>query len=87
MDDAALVDAEAFDCDRCEYRRLRDELTPQNARAWAVWQRVGTRLGVDFGTTGWHLARITERWPAADVDDLMARLAVLYDTLAPARTD
>jgi len=85
--DDALVDADAFDCGRCEFRALRDALTPENARAWAVWQRIGTRLGMEFGTAGYHLTRLTDGWPAKDVDDLMARLAVLYDTLHPARAD
>lgn len=81
--DDALVDADAFDCTRCEFRRLLDGLTAPNARAWAVWQQIGTRFAVDFGTGGYHLQRLTEGWPAEEVDDLMARLAVLYDTLHP----
>lgn len=64
-----------------------DQLTPENARAWLIWQRVGTRLGIDFGTAGWHLQRITEGWPADDIDDLMARLSLLYDTLHPPRSE
>ena len=85
MDDATLDEADAFDCTTCEYRRLRDGLRPENLRAWRVWQQVGTRFAVDFGTGGYHLQKLTEGWPAEEVDDLMARLAVLYDTLHPAR--
>ncbi len=82
-DDAALGDAEVFDCSTCEYRRLRDALAPENAVAWEVWRLIGSRFCVDFGTAGWALRAVTADWPADDVQDLVQRLALIYDAVAP----
>lgn len=40
---------------------------------------------MDFpGVAAWALDAITRDWPADDVQDLAQRLAVIYDTVAPA---
>ena len=86
-DDETLRDADAFDCRRCEFRQRREALSPENARAWTVWTQVASRFAVEFGIGGLWIERATAGWPDEDVADLLARLAVLYDTLHPPRRE
>jgi len=58
-------------------------LDAENARAWRVFQQVARRLVMD-----WQLAPLVLEWAMADVPetdrlDVLARLAVIYDAMAP----
>lgn len=72
-----------FDCTRCERRAWLDRLDDANRDAWEVWLSMGTRLVKEFGLGPLLLARACEGRASEDVDDLVARLSVLYDTLCP----
>lgn len=80
-----LLDTEpdAFDCSKCERRIKRDALDDDNLHAWRLWLTVGTRFVKDFGAAPQVLARVMEGMDADDVDELLARLSVIYDTLCP----
>lgn len=74
---------DAFDCSRCERRRLIEGLDDDNCAAWELWLRIGTRAVKDFGLGQFIVTRACEGLAPEDVDDLISRLSVIYDAVCP----
>lgn len=64
-------------------KREAIEDDPMNARALTVFSQVATRFCADTHSGGAVLAKLMADDSAEDVEDLMARVTVLYDTLCP----
>jgi hypothetical protein len=81
----AQGDAEAFDCDACPVAEQLGALAedPENQRAWAIYHRVATRFNADTHAGGVVLAGLTAGWDREDFQDVVERLAVIYDVLSP----
>jgi hypothetical protein len=61
------------------------QLDPENAAAFACYQRHVTRFAVATGTLGIPLQRITRDMEDDEAVEFYERLAVLYDVFVPVR--
>lgn len=77
------TEPDAFDCATCERRIKTEALDEDNRDAWALWQTMGTRFVKEFGIGATVLAWRCEGRAPDDIDDLIARLSVIYDALCP----
>lgn len=77
------TEPDAFDCATCERRIQTEALDDANREAWGLWLALGTRFVKDYGLGRWVIERACEGQAQDDIEDLVARLSVIYDTLCP----
>lgn len=76
-----------IDCDTCAVRTQLDGLDTANQEAWAKYrQLIGHRLVWDTSAGNWWMGHVFRDVDPDDLDDLMARIRVLYDVFAPLKT-
>lgn len=80
-------DPDLYRCDVCPVRMAIEDLQPENADAWGTFQRVSTRFLVDLHAGGLALDRLTADYSPDEFLDLVERLTVLYDIVAPVASD
>lgn len=83
--ETVATDADVFDCDTCDVARRFAALAPENADAWQCYHRLCTRFAVETQSVGVLLAHELAERPAEERDELVRRLAVLYDVFVPVR--
>lgn len=82
------TDAGLLNCDSCELRRLMLEMDSTNRDAWTRYRQLtGHRLVFDAHAGAWWLAHVTRDVDPDDLEDVMARFRVLYDTFCPPKTE
>ena len=64
--------------------RALEGLLAENAEAWRIFRLLATRLLVDLGAGNTALDRLTADLDVEQFEDLMQRLALIYDVLYPA---
>jgi hypothetical protein len=72
-----------FECDTCPVAAALAGLDPANREAWAIFQKVVTRLTADLQVGGVVLERLTREYDGGEFDALWRRLGILYDILCP----
>lgn len=77
------TDAQEFDCETCPVALAFEGLWPENRAAWGLSRRLLTRFTVDLHALPIALDRATRDLPAEDFLDLLDRLTMIYDALAP----
>lgn len=85
-DDLLRTEPEAFDCATCERRQRIEALDEENREAWLLWTRLGSRFIKDYGLGAWACERAFAGMDPDDVDDRLARLSVIYNTVQPPTT-
>jgi len=86
-DDEIETDPDVFDCVACPVAQAAQDLWPENAEAWDLFQRLATRLVVDVGLAAPGFQRVTEGFSVTEVHDLVERLATIYDLVMPPKTE
>ena len=75
---------EVFDCETCEFRQQVDALDAENAEAWRVYARLTSHRWVWETQSGpWWVAQVFADYDADTLDEMLARVSVIYDTLHP----
>ena len=83
----AAVAAGVIDCATCEITQRVTALDAGNLDAWDRYRRLtGHRLVFDTQAGNWWFGHVLRDVDPDDLDDVMARLRVLYDTFAPPKT-
>jgi len=85
-DEAIEYEAETFDCEACPLLAMQDGLRPENVEAWRIFQVLVTRFTVDVGVAGQVFQGLMRDWLPDEVEDMTARLSILYDLLIPPPT-
>ena len=70
-------------CDTCPVSDAQQALWPENADAWAIFQRLAQRFVVDAGLTPMLLTALTTDRDPQETVDLLERLTELYDIVVP----
>jgi hypothetical protein len=77
---------EHFDCATCERRRRWLDLWPENRTAWDCYQDVARRTVRDTQAGAWILSTFTAGWSWPRIAQLLARLDLIVEIVAPAPT-
>ena len=80
-------DPEAFNCDTCPVRQRQEALDGPSRRALDIWSRLNRRFVSEHHVGAWLLAHETADWTADERVDLIERLALIFDVLAPPAED
>jgi hypothetical protein len=82
-DEDLETESDLFNCDACPVRDALDALWPENAAAWALFNRIARRFVADLHAGGEALHRLTADLDAEDFADLLDRLTLIYDVVCP----
>lgn len=82
-DEALQFEAETFDCGTCQVLEQLDGLDVDNRRAWDLAHLLVSRLVFDTGSFGPLLQRLTPDLDEDAFGDLVRRITLIYDVLAP----
>lgn len=74
---------ETFDCRSCPRLQRFCELWPENVTAWDCYQALGHRTVRDVQAGTWTLQRFTAGWSWQRIADLLARVDLILEFLAP----
>jgi hypothetical protein len=72
-----------YQCQGCLVGEAIDGLSPENLRSWELFQRVCSRFVVETRSVGVVLSRLLTSEDEEDFEDMVARLAILYDVHYP----
>lgn len=59
------------------------DVWPENLDAWDIFKRLASRMVVDTGIGAEVFKRLTEDRPGHEVEELVERLGIIYDLVAP----
>jgi hypothetical protein len=79
------MDPDVYDCRTCAVVDQFETLDDDNLAAWRTYHAVCSRFALDTGTVGHHLGVALRGQPEHDADDLLRRLDIIHDVLAPVR--
>ena len=83
-DDEALEhEGDCFDCEHCPVTAHMAGMDADNRRAWDLAHLVLTRFAHDSQGVAAFVLRLTPDLEEADFADLLRRLTLIYDVLAP----
>ncbi len=84
MEDEALEqEPELYQCETCPVADAQGQLWTENAEAWGVFQRLAQRFVIDTHLGPSVFAALTADAEPDAVVDLVERLGVMYDIVAP----
>lgn len=72
-----------FDCGRCEWRLRWSDLWPENQTAWDCYQAMRRRTVMDVQAGAWVLETFTAGWSWQRVEDLLKRIDLILEIVAP----
>lgn len=78
-----MYEADTFDCGTCLVAQHIADLWPENAEAWRLFHRLGSRFVADTRIAAFVLDRLTADWSDTEVEDVIERLSLLYDVMVP----
>jgi len=81
--DEVEADPDAFDCETCQLRERLDALRPENRAAWSVYGTLASRLSREWQVGGVAFGRLVAGWEGGDVLELIERLSLIHDYVAP----
>ncbi len=82
-DEELETDGEQYDCETCPVADHLQGLWPENAEAWRIYRLLASRFLVDLHAGGAALTKLTADLDEEPFEDLMQRLAIIYDVLCP----
>jgi hypothetical protein len=60
-----------------------EDIAPENAEAWGLFQRISCRFAAEFQTASAFLARVLDGMDGDDALDLLDRLSLIFDAVCP----
>lgn len=74
-----------LDCGACAYKAKHDSLWPENAEAFSIYRALCGRTVGLLELHNWMFLSLTEGLSSPERHDVLARLDVIHDVLAPER--
>ncbi len=81
------TDPEQFDCTVCPLAAAQAALWPENVEAWSLFERVSRRFVHEFKLGPDVMQHSLAGRDSDDVLDMVDRLTIIYDVLAPPTQD
>lgn len=76
-----------FDCEQCVVSQALEDLWPENAAAWRLFHQLATRFVVDASLGAEVFRTLTAELSVDEIEDLLDRLAIIYDIVMPPKKD